>query len=485
MTKPVRAAAAVAFVAAVGVVLASPIIRGSTSHLAAASGNGPHRRRSHPAPPFPSPTPTPPPPPSPSPTPTAAPRARPSPSTPDGFETIAGPYRKFSFDVPYPDECLTPPRHPHGTGLLAGFDGRATSSGGDGRVTVRAIGGGGEASFDAPAPLGWSPSGKYLAAGDRLLDRNGADEALVGARLPDEWAWSPAGDCVIGLDPEDGLTATSAVDGTAALVLDRDVVAFSISPDGKHMGLAIAHGPHAQDVWIANLQTNTVAEVDRAPRDGWTATLGPWSADGTRLFYWRPDSVLRSVDSTTPPNRIVYAPSSGTRSSRVPVDPEGVVDCGGDVLAIVGSGRDPARNRRLAIVRPNARPALLTPSHDFVYSTPQCSPDGQYIAVDRAPAGSAPGDRHLVILDRRGTLLQDLTPAGDDDSSPMWGPSGTGLLFVRSTGAGSGEVWFAREGSSPTATGLTISDDYEPYVRKYGWESLLDWSATPPTGLPS
>jgi hypothetical protein len=70
-----------------------------------------------------------------------------------------------------------------------------------------------------------------------------------------------------------------------------------------------------------------------------------------------------------------------------------------------------------------------------------------------------------------------------DDSSiedfPMWGPSGTGILYAASPQGGEPLVWFVPEEGQPRQTGLRVArlgDDLG---------MLLDWSATPPIGHPT
>jgi hypothetical protein len=473
--------AAVVFVAGLGVVLAIPIIRGWNGIPAAAHRR--HHAKPHKSlapPPFPSESPTPSP--TPTPTPTPAPSPKPSPS-PGGFVEVAGPFRQFELTGEYPESCLGAVARPRATGLLAGFNGTLTSAGSHGRLTVRAIGGGGEETFAAQAPFQWSASGRYLATDHgSIVTRDGTG---VGTFEGDAWGWSPSADCLISTPFDPPALMVTTPEGESTVLLERNVTGFSVSPDGTHVGLALAHGPRSQDVWIADLETGEVREVDRAPRDLWYATLGPWSKDGARLYYWRPDSLLRSVTTSAPVNRVVYAPSKHTRGSEMPNDDDALIECGGDLIGVVRPGGSSNRRGRLAVMNANAAPDLLTTSSDFVYWKPQCSPDGFYVAAIRAPAGSEGSGGELVIFDRDGNLLQSITPGGSEDSDPIWGPAGTGLLFVRRTGSDPAEVWYATEGSSPQGTGLTISDDYEPYVRKYGYEWLLDWSATPPDGLPT
>ena len=483
MNKGVKSAAAVVFVAAVGVVLALPIIRSYEGLPAVAHKKGP--KPVHTGVPFPSATPTPSPPskPSPSPTPSTAPSPSPSPAATGDFVVIEGPFRELELEADYPSECLEHVARPSGDGLVATFGGELTAAGGDGTVTISTLGGAEQGSFHASAPVRWSPDGRYLATNDGRIVTPAGKQA---GSFEGDWSWSPAADCVIasGNDKPE-LTVTTA-SGEKTRLLARSPSGFSISPDGTRMALTLAHGPDANDVWIANLETGVVREVDRAASQGSFARLGPWTTDGAAVYYWRSDSILRSVTTATPAERTIYAPTSNTASSRMPVDDDSLIECAGDPVGVIGSRPGPiaAKNRRLAVLKPNAPPDVLTPSHGFVYAYPQCSPDGFYIAAVRGPARAGGTDRHVVVLDHQGGIVQSLTSGSGDDFNPEWGPAGTGLLFVQQSAPGEGEVWFAAEGHSASGTGISLSDSYAPFTRKYGFESLIDWSATRPTGRP-
>jgi Tol biopolymer transport system component len=393
---------------------------------------------------------------------------------------IAGPFRELELEADFPTECLTKASAPAGDGLVASFSGELTAAGSEGTVTIATPTGEEVETFEAQAPIQWSPDGRYLATGSSIVTAKGREVATFEG----EGAWSPSSNCVIS-HSETGLSVTT-IEGDTTLLLERSVFGLSISPDGTRLALTLAHGPRATDVWIANLSSGVVREVDRAPREGWFARLGPWSGDGTQLYYWRPDSLLRSVQPTTPVQRTVYAPSSNTTTSRMPADDDTLIECAGNPVGVIGAGAGPTaqKNRRLAIMRADAAPEVLTPSHEFVYLYPQCSPDGFYMAAVRGPAKSGATNRHVVVLDNRGGVLQTLSSGDTTDSNPIWGPSGTGLLFVQLDSPGQGELWFAPEGHAPSATGIEITNSYAPYVTKYGFESMLDWSATPPSGRP-
>ena len=486
MNKGVRIAAALLFVGAIGVVLALPMIR-DFGGVPAAASKGPKPRPRKTELPFPSETPTPtPPPPSPSPSPrlTPSPSPSPSPTSRSDFVAIAGPFRELELAADYPAACLERAPGPSGEGLVAAFSGELTSAGSSGTVSVTTVDGDESGSFEAAAPIQWSPDGRYLATGDGRIVTPAGKEL---ASFEGVWSWSPGADCVISSDSDAPELSVTTAQGDSTTLLPRAPSDFSVSPDGTHMAMTLAHGPTATDVWMANLQTGVVREVDRANHAGSRARLGSWSEDGARVYYWRTDNLLRSVSTATPVQRTVYAPSSHTAASRMPVDDSSLIECAGNPIGVLGSRAGPvaAKNRRLAIMRADAAPDVLTPSHAYVYAYPQCSPDGFYIAAVRGPAKAGGENRHVVILDNRGGLLQTLTSGTAGDSNPVWGPPGTGLLFVQQSSPGDGELWFAPEGHSPSATGITISNTYTPFVRKFGFEAMFDWSATPPTGRPT
>jgi hypothetical protein len=91
-----------------------------------------------------------------------------------------------------------------------------------------------------------------------------------------------------------------------------------------------------------------------------------------------------------------------------------------------------------------------------------------------APVGSSP-DTELAILRADGSEVITLTPEGVTDAAPEWGPPGTGLIFVRRSGADA-MVWFAAEGRTSVSLGVRLSVP----TPDYAWHRVLDWSATPP-----
>lgn len=94
---------------------------------------------------------------------------------------------------------------------------------------------------------------------------------------------------------------------------------------------------------------------------------------------------------------------------------------------------------------------------------------------------AAISDRKLVLTDGNGTSIRPLTSdSGWRDDFPEWGPSGTGVLFVRKPiGSGSPEVWFIPEGGNPRPTGLRLATCP---CRGEAWVTYLDWSVSPPGG---
>ncbi len=95
-----------------------------------------------------------------------------------------------------------------------------------------------------------------------------------------------------------------------------------------------------------------------------------------------------------------------------------------------------------------------------------CSPNGRFTAGVR---------RGRLTLYEGSRLVRILTKGPYRDRHPEWGPPRSGVLFVRARdGSERTEVWFLPEGGNPNRTALMAQSDIDG----------IDWSATPPTGLP-
>jgi hypothetical protein len=159
--------------------------------------------------------------------------------------------------------------------------------------------------------------------------------------------------------------------------------------------------------------------------------------------------------------------------------------CGGALFGILGGDRFDVGSMRIAELRARGEPRFLTPITESHFHL-SCTPSGTLIATARGPvldgserAGTVPRTE-LEILRPDGSQVISLTPDTASDVAPEWGPSATGLVFVRLEG-GEATVWFAAEGRTAASLGIPVSAP-RPH---FAWGKVLDWSATPPEGSAS
>ncbi len=455
-----RATLALVFVGALTIVLLQPIL--DTSNEQSPSNEPPRTPAASPAPkPAPSPT-----------------------STEEETETAA-PDRLLS---KIPRECLRPVERPSGVGLLAAYRG--------GAVRIASPTGGVTATIEAKPPIAWSPSGSLLLTHrGHLFTAEGlpAGPTVIRGKtraFPEPvtfWTWSTVADCAVGVSRE-GTLLIAPLDAPIRrphrdLLRGMEIRDISFSPDGRTLALVVRtdnEPPVVNSIWFADLRTGRItrtrAGAVAVPLLGWNgrrvlfgrATGASIMADGIRL------------EGLSPGGEVV-----GYRAGLLPSD-DFLLTCGNRLLAVVGGARDATTNKRLAFIEPGEPPELLT-SKAFVYSTPACSPNGDFVVAPRAEENSSPSsgqrvdDRRLVLLRGDGSFVRNLTlDSGFADEYPLWGPRGTGVVFVRRPigGGGRPQAWFIPEGGRAQRTELTFAIPPH-YYGDFAWERVLAWSAAP------
>lgn len=396
------------------------------------------------------------------------------------------------FATAYPRVCLRPVGAPPES-LIAAYSGK--------RVTIVTAGGEVRATIEHPAPIvrppiAWSPSGRFVAAGPQgiiwtadgrsILSANGEfDHGIVWLTPKALWGWSPIADC--GLSVEDGALLVSSVDpavtGLGLELLHRRVGEFAFSPDGRKLALGLSFGISGA-LGIADLGTgriNVFAGVCCTP-------LG-WTPDGETLLYYRPQGPSLDADGI----RVRGLSLAGRRFDfGTHVTTRSIDSCGDTPIVSVSGWRDVTDHARLGFLRPGQDPLFITDGRPS-YMDATCSHDGSLIAAVRTPVLYGSGRfrwrdllaRRIVLLDEDGDPIRTIADdAAYGDDYPDWGPPGTGLMFIRITREAPHEVWFVPEGSSPRFAGVEVT---EPgyYYGAYAWQRVVDWSATPPTGLPA
>lgn len=438
MSPSVKAVLALVFVVVTGAVLIQPILDAAETPLVGAPEEDPtpartKRFKSGPIPPR-SPSPV--------------------PSAPSPGGAVSGAFRTQSFSQRYPAPCLGRRGAAPGDGehLIAAVIGRRLTFGttaGPGSVAAR----GGTSSGKVDAFLGFNLTAELYAASSGNRAFVSAPEGAQGADGDsglgniETVVWSPASSCGVAIGEHGSLLALP-YDGGGPL-LRADVTAAGFSPDGRKLAVVLDEAG-TTSVWVGDLHGTTLREVHRA-RDR-PVELKAWSPDGTTLYLsFGPDSGLSSLTV----QRTSVPPVSG---GVVATPVTALAQCGGRLVGIV--------NGRVADISTRG-PDYLTPG-GTEYSAASCSPEGSFIAAIRSG--------RLVLLDGNGNVVRDLTTdTGYRDVFVDWGPRGAGLLFGRvAQGSNAAEVWYVPEGGTARATGLT----YTP------GGGAIDWSASPPTGLP-
>lgn len=377
---------------------------------------------------------------------TEEPEAEPTTRAAEGTRTgaIEGPLRTRPLFDAYPSRCLepVPPVRDRVVFVRHGLAETATrfeSTPAQGR-----IGAVGLVGLDAGAQTFATyvrPRDVFFSAWEGVA---GADGQTTGApvRLA---AWSPISSC--------GLTATDPgklrVVPEGAVLVREDVSDFAYSVDGHRVALVLEEGPTTA-LWVAALDGRRMREVYRTRSSAPVALLG-WDTGGRTVFFssGRPSSV-RSITTTKTPR------TTQVTTGRVDA-PE---HCPDRVIAIVeGSIAEITRGGPVFLTD-------LPPGRG--YSAVACAPNGAFLAAIR--------DGSLELLTANGQPVRDLTPeVGYRDVFVDWGDGGAGVLFGRlPDGGGAAQIWHIPEGGTPRDTGLR----YDHRAR------AVDWSASPPTGLP-
>lgn len=148
----------------------------------------------------------------------------------------------------------------------------------------------------------------------------------------------------------------------------------------------------------------------------------------------------------------------------------------GRYLFTMRGGIDLRENPVRPIPVPSLSPTTCNVSRQLTQES--CAPSGELVAA-------IDGGR-LVLTDLEVSYRRPLTTDnGWIDAFPEWGPSRTGVLFIRTPEErGAPEVWFVAEGGNPRPTGLLLPD--RKGVGKLDeneWPSYLDWNITPPDGV--
>lgn len=368
----------------------------------------------------------------------APPPPAPTPKGTDEDDETSGPSR---LAVAFPKACMRDASS-GGLGLVAAATRSSIGVGGpDGRAAF---------ALRAEPPVGFSASGRYLAtAGADLWSESGAHIGLAFDRPVVTWAWSPMGDCLVGIE-RGRLMFVRPEDAPKVLVRGVPVSDFSFSPDGTRLIFAVADQSRATGIWMADLRSGEVKRL--LDETGWQVTA--WSR-AMRPVMLQEDAGSRSRDglSFRPADEVAY--------------------CGAEVITV--------QRERLASFGVSGVPEYLDVDRRFRYTAVACSPSEDLLISIRSPKGD-PTRTALAVLRPDGSFVREIGQSGGMEDFPMWGPPGTGVVFAgEGSSAEDGEplVWFVPEGAAARQTGLRVAGLGDRL------DSWLDWSATPPVGHPN
>lgn len=360
----------------------------------------------------------------------------PAPSQPGAEEEdeTPGPTR---LAVPFPKACLRDAPAP-GRGLIAAVERGSIGVGTPDGVSAFAL--------RAEPPVGFSAGGRFLAtAGADLWSDEGDSLGLAFKRPVKRWAWSPAGECIVGLE-RGRVTVVRPEGRPQVLVRGVPVSNFSFSPDGTRLLFVVSGQSRASGIWMADLRSGSVKLLQAST--GWTLTA--WS---------RASRPILIQDQGPTANALSFAPA------------DQVAYCGSEVVTV--------QQDRLATFGVSGVPTYLDADRRFRYSGVSCEPTGDLLVALRYLKGD-PTSTSLAVLRTDGSFVRDFGLRSTVEDGLMWGPSGTGVLFVGEVrGGGLPLVWFVPEGGEERTTGLRVERLGD------GLDARLDWSATNPVGHPT
>lgn len=424
MTPGQKGGLALAFVAALIVVLLQPVLDADETSARSAIAEGTPSTEE----------------PSPQPTPTEEPTEEPSPTPTETPAEIAAIRTRLA--SAFPETCLAPQPLPTEPGQIASVS--------DGGISIGSpTGGSGALITDIPGPIGWSPSGQYLFAGGLLFDIGGNDQESIFDDPVAAWAWSPQADCVVAVDGS-GRVLIGDPGGEPVTLLEGPALAFTVSA----ARLAVVTEPSVLSIYDVRSRRLTGEPIPLDPSG--EMVLAGWR--GGSLLYLAEGEGGAELHSVTP--RPAGSRDEVIASGLAPIAP---VPCGDRFIAVSSEG---------ALLDVNTGEELTDPA--FRFGAPSCSAGGTFIAAQRLATDAPQNQAQIVILDSDGGYIQDAGPGGAGaEGSPEWSPSGSQLIFVKQTGGGTGEVWYAEAGGGGSSE---IAVDIAP--------GSLDWNVTAPTGLP-
>ena len=295
----------------------------------------------------------------------------------------------------------------------------------------------GTAEVVLPARNGaWSPDSKRLVyhqkvSGDNWdifiysVDTGKIQNITNNESFDADPSFSPDGNTVIFASSRDGNAEIYSMnlDGSGLRRLTNDPALdchAAFSPDGTQISFSSNRENENGDVYIMNADGSNVTKLTDWDKSNETAEPGGWSPDGTKIVFFsdrngKDDLYIVSAE-TVRPKLVLADPEHDLRS----------LSCSNDGKKIAYSKELEDRSGELRIFDLETRQESLVKRTEWANSSPDWSPDGNWIAFhDRID-----GNSEICLIKPDGSDLQNLTNNPSQDSSSSWSPDGKQIVFV-------------------------------------------------------
>lgn len=275
---------------------------------------------------------------------------------------------------------------------------------------------------------------------------------------------APAGSMpVTFLSTRNGVTEQYRMnaDGTSQVRLTNNQVndiSGRFSPDGTKLVYqrrqAVASDP--QQIWIMNVDGTGQTRLTNTTANDISAS---WRPDGQKIIFSRCDANivcdLYTMNSDGTDQQPITAANTALDEDQAKYTPNG--------QKLVFVCRDANSNYQICVSNSDGtnRQAITNTVSPIISQLVEVSPDGQKLVFVRNSttiAGTAGDDIYTMNID--GSNVVNITNNATRDTTPMWSPDGTQIMFSASRAGGIPDIWIMNaDGSNPVRLTRNSADD--------------------------